>query len=58
VRLRQKARLDPRPFLATKLDVNMQDAVTQKITKNALKYPVDKVKGSFKKYNQYDQTGE
>jgi len=44
--------------IATKLNVNMLDAVNQKIKKNALKYPVDKVKGSSKKYNQYDQTGE
>jgi len=41
--------------IATKLNVNMLDAVNQKIKKNALKYPVDKVKGSSKKYNQYDQ---
>jgi len=44
--------------IATKLNVNMLDAVNQKIKKNALKYPVDKVKGSSKKYNQYDQAGE
>ncbi len=35
--------------IATKLNVNMLDAVNQKIKKNALKYPVDKVKGSSKK---------
>ena len=44
--------------IATKLNVNMLDAVNQKIKKNALKYPVDKVKGSSKKYNQYDQADE
>jgi len=44
--------------LATKLNVNMLDAVNQKIEKNALKYPVDKVKGSSKKYNQYDADSE
>jgi len=44
--------------IATKLNVNMLDAVNQKIKKNALKYPVDKVKGSAKKYNQYEQTSE
>jgi len=36
----------------------MLDAVNQKIKKNALKYPAHKVKGSSKKYNQYDQAGE
>ena len=44
--------------LATKLNVNMLDAVNQKIKKNALKYPVDKVKGSSKKYNQYGQKSD
>ncbi len=44
--------------IATKLNVNMVGAVNQKIKKNALKYPVGKVKGSSKKYNQYDQAGE
>ncbi len=44
--------------IATKLNVNMLDAVNQKIKKNALKYPVDKVRGSSKKYNQYDQADE
>ncbi len=44
--------------LATKLNVNMLEEVNQKIEKNALKYPADKVKGSSKKYNQYDQTDE
>ena len=40
--------------LATKLDVNLLEAAEQKIVKNAEKYPADKVKGSSKKYNQYD----
>ncbi len=44
--------------IATKLNVNMLDAVNQKIKKNALKYPVGKVKGSSKKYNQYDQKSD
>ena len=44
--------------IATKLNVNMLDAVNQKIKKNALKYPVGKVKGSSKKYNQYEQKSD
>ncbi len=44
--------------LATKLNVDMLDAVNQKIKKNALKYPADKVKGSSKKYNQYGSNDE
>ena len=43
--------------LATKLNVNMVEAVNQKIKKNALKYPIDKVKGSAKKYTEYEQPG-
>jgi NTP pyrophosphatase (non-canonical NTP hydrolase) len=39
--------------LATKLDVNILDAVAQKMLKNAAKYPADIVRGSAKKYNQY-----
>lgn len=41
--------------LATKLDIDVIDAVQQKMTKNEKKYPVDKVKGSAKKYNEYNQ---
>lgn len=41
--------------LASKLDVNLIDAVEQKMIKNAEKYPADKVKGSSKKYTEYDQ---
>lgn len=39
--------------LATKLDVNLLDAVEQKIVKNEAKYPAEKVKGSSKKYTEY-----
>jgi NTP pyrophosphatase (non-canonical NTP hydrolase) len=39
--------------LATKLDINILDAVEQKMLKNAAKYPADIVRGSAKKYNQY-----
>ncbi|EAQ66791.1 hypothetical protein MED121_12725 [Marinomonas sp. MED121] len=42
--------------LATKLDINILDAVEQKMLKNEAKYPADLVKGSAKKYTEYDQT--
>src|SRR6478752_7330628 len=38
--------------LADKLDVNLMDAARDKIVKNALKYPADKVRGSAKKYSE------
>ena len=38
--------------LADKLDVNLMDAARDKIQKNALKYPVDKARGSMKKYSK------
>lgn len=41
--------------LATKLNVNLLEAVEQKMVKNAEKYPADKVKGSSKKYTEYQQ---
>ena len=40
--------------IADKLDINIGDAIEQKIVKNEAKYPAEKVKGSAKKYNQYD----
>lgn len=40
--------------LASKLDANLIEAVEQKMIKNAEKYPADKVKGSSKKYTEYD----
>ncbi|GAA6134450.1 nucleotide pyrophosphohydrolase [Oceaniserpentilla sp. 4NH20-0058] len=42
--------------LATKLDVDMLKAVEQKMVKNAAKYPADLVKGSAKKYTEYEQS--
>ena len=39
--------------LADKLNIDLMAAAEQKIEKNARHYPVDKVKGSAKKYNQY-----
>jgi NTP pyrophosphatase (non-canonical NTP hydrolase) len=39
--------------LADKLGVDIADAVEKKIEKNGSKYPVDRVKGSSKKYTEY-----
>ena len=39
-------------LLADKLDFDVESIVMEKIAKNALKYPVDKFKGSAKKYNE------
>ena len=39
--------------LALKLNLDMDEIIHQKMQKNALKYPVSKVKGSSKKYNEY-----
>ena len=38
--------------LADKLDVNLIDAARDKIAINAQKYPVDKARGSIKKYSE------
>ena len=40
--------------LADKVGINIQDAVEQKMKKNEMKYPADKVRGSAKKYNKYE----
>jgi dCTP diphosphatase len=39
--------------LADKLGVDLQQAALQKLEKNAVKYPVDQVRGSAKKYSEY-----
>ena len=44
--------------LADKLDVDLLQAAKQKIEKNALKYPADKVRGSMKKYSDYWKSGK
>jgi len=41
--------------LATKLDVNILEAVEQKMLKNEAKYPAELVKGSAKKYTAYQR---
>lgn len=39
-------------LLAEKHNLNVFDIVSEKIKKNAEKYPVDKAKGTAKKYNE------
>lgn len=40
--------------LADKLDVDLLQAVQEKLALNAEKYPVEKVRGSSKKYTEYE----
>jgi dCTP diphosphatase len=40
--------------LADKLNLDIFNSVEKKIAKNELKYPADKVRGSAKKYSEYD----
>lgn len=39
-------------LLADKYQLNVKDIVLEKIQKNAAKYPVEKAKGTSKKYNE------
>jgi len=39
--------------LADRLNIDMADAVTQKMARNEDKYPADKVRGSARKYTEY-----
>lgn len=39
--------------LADKVNIDLSDAVTKKLEKNAEKYPADLVYGSAKKYDEY-----
>lgn len=39
--------------LADQLNVDLPDAVDKKIAANAKKYPVEKVRGSARKYNEF-----
>lgn len=41
--------------LADKIGVDISVAIEQKIKKNEAKYPAEKVKGSSKKYTEYEQ---
>lgn len=40
--------------IADKLDIDLYSAAERKIAINACKYPADKVKGSSKKYTEYE----
>jgi NTP pyrophosphatase (non-canonical NTP hydrolase) len=39
-------------LLANKLDINLVEAFDEKMEKNEKKYPVEKAKGSHKKYTE------
>lgn len=39
--------------ILSKTDINLEDAVMRKMKKNELKYPIEKVRGSSKKYDEY-----
>ena len=41
-------------LISLKLEINIEEAVFDKISKNSHKYPVNLVKGSSKKYNEYN----
>ena len=41
--------------LADELDVDLEEATHEKINKNGEKYPADRVRGSSKKYTEYNQ---
>ncbi|MCP5161160.1 MAG: nucleotide pyrophosphohydrolase [Hahellaceae bacterium] len=40
--------------IADKLNIDLNTALRQKMAKNRQKYPADKVRGSAKKYNEYE----
>jgi NTP pyrophosphatase (non-canonical NTP hydrolase) len=40
--------------LADELDIDLIDTAYKKIKQNEIKYPVEKVRGSAKKYTEYD----
>jgi NTP pyrophosphatase (non-canonical NTP hydrolase) len=39
--------------IADKLDIDLLGAITAKLTRNEVKYPADRVKGSARKYTEY-----
>ncbi|CAM2851494.1 Putative pyrophosphatase [Hathewaya histolytica] len=39
-------------MFCNKANINLEEAIEEKIKKNSIKYPVDKFKGSSKKYNE------
>jgi len=40
--------------ISDKLDIDLYDAVERKLEINEMKYPADKVRGSAKKYTEYE----
>jgi len=40
--------------ISDKLDIDLVKAFYDKMKKNDKKYPIDKIKGNFKKYNEID----
>src|SRR6478752_6113097 len=44
--------------LADKLDIDILSAVNRKFKKNEEKYPADKVRGSSRKYTDYQEDGK
>jgi dCTP diphosphatase len=41
-------------LLADKCDIDLMDAAEQKLQKNRMRYPADKVRGSSRKYSDYE----
>ena len=40
-------------YMADSLDLDIEEIIRNKMTKNAIKYPVDKSKGNAKKYTEF-----
>jgi NTP pyrophosphatase (non-canonical NTP hydrolase) len=38
--------------ICMKLEINIEDAIIKKMEQNEQKYPIDKIKGKFKKYTE------
>lgn len=45
-------------MLADNLDFDIDTIIEEKLVKNAQKYPVEKIKGSRKKYTELKETGK
>lgn len=42
--------------LADQLQIDLMEAATEKIKKNEMKYPADRVRGSSRKYSDYEKS--
>jgi hypothetical protein len=42
-------------LLSNKLNIDLVDAFQKKMDKNEVKYPIEKAKGSHKKYTELDK---